>query len=90
MKRTLLCIAFLATGIFLPKVNAQTENDTLKKLSAKEQRETRWKEEDRKYYEQVKQNTIDALEQEKQNITETEKFELKKQIEKIDKRLEKG
>lgn len=74
----------------MPNVNAQTESDTLIELSAKEKRKAQRNEENKKYYERVKQNTIDALEQEKQNIVETEKFELKKQIEKIDERLDKG
>ena len=90
MKRTLLCIAFLATGIFLPKVNAQTESDTVKKLSAKEKKQTELDEREKEYYARVKQNTLDDLKEEKQNIIENEKFELKKIIADIDKKLEKG
>jgi hypothetical protein len=90
MKRTLLCIAFMATGIFLPKVNAQTEKDSVKQQSAEAKKVSWWNETDKEYYEELKKRKLEALETEKQNIVETEKFELKKLIEKIDKRLEKG
>lgn len=89
MKRTLLCIAFLATGIFLPKVNAQTEQDSVKKQD-KEKKENWWNETDQEYYERLKKRKLEAFEGEKENIVEAEKFDLKKQIEKIDERLEKG
>lgn len=88
MKQTLLCIAFLATGIFMPKLYAQTENDSVKQPSA--EKKSWWNETDKEYYEELKKRKIEALEEEKQNIVETEKFELKKQIEAIDKRLGKG
>lgn len=67
----------------MPKANAQTENDTLKKMS-------RWEQQQVENYENLKKNKLEALEQEKQDILETEKFELKKQIGEIEDRLEKG
>lgn len=82
----------MATGIFLPKVNAQTENDSVKKVVTKKNfydwlGEDTWTAED---YEKLKKRNLEALEAEKSNITEVEKFELKQQIEKIDERLKKG
>jgi len=80
----------MATGLFLPKVNAQTENDSVKKLPAQEKKESWWNETDMEYYQELKKRKLEALEGEKENIVEVEKFELKKQIEKIDDRFEKG
>jgi hypothetical protein len=90
MKQTLLCIAILATGIFMPKLNAQTVNDSVTKRYAEGKKQNWWNETDQDYYEELKKRKIEGLEGEKQNIVEAEKFELKKQIEVIDKRLEKG
>lgn len=89
MKRTLLCIAFMATGIFLPKINAQIANNPNLK-STPEEKMWWWNDYDHEYYEELKKRRLEAFEAEKQNIVEAEKFELKKIIEKIDKRLEKG
>jgi len=89
MKQTLLCIAFVATGIFLPKVNAQIENNPLLQSST-EKKMSWWNDYDHAYYEEIKKRRLEAFELEKQSIAEAEKFELKKIIEKIDKRLEKG
>lgn len=90
MKRILLCIAFVATGISLPKANAQTEKDSLKQTS-EEKKESWFKHQtNEEYYEDLKKRNLEAFEAEKENIVETEKFELKKLLEKIDKRLESG
>lgn len=88
MKRTLFFIAFLATGIFLPKTYGQTENDSIKNQSGKVM--SKWDQKQTEYYERIKKGSLEALEQEKQNILETEKFELKKQLAEIDDRLTKG
>ncbi|PZR07791.1 MAG: hypothetical protein DI539_23265 [Flavobacterium psychrophilum] len=87
MKRILLCIAFVATGISLPKANAQTEKDSVKQPAEKV---SWWNDYDHAYYEDHKKRKLEAFEAEKENIVETEKFELKKLLEKIDKRLENG
>ncbi len=86
MKPTLLCIAILVTGIFLPKVNAQTETDSLFKQD-NEKKKSIWNETDEDYYQRLKKGKLEALEAEKMNIVEAEKFDLKKQLEKIDERL---
>ena len=83
MKNTMLCFAILATGFLMPEMYAQTEQDTVKKLSNYEKK----MQED---YEYTKERKIGGLEQEKEDIAETEKFELKKRIAEIDSQLEKG
>lgn len=90
MKRILLCIAFVATGIFLPNANAQTEKDSLTKQRAKDKKVSWWNETEEQYYEKLKKQKLEAFEAEKENIVETEKYELKKQLEKIDDKLKGG
>lgn len=51
---------------------------------------SKWDQKQIEYYERIKKGSLEALEQEKQNILETEKFELKKQLAEIDDRLAKG
>lgn len=89
MKRYLLCIAFLATGLLVPKMSAQTVNDSIIK-PAEEPVVTKWQQNQREYYERMKTTRLEALNQEKQTILDTEKFELKKQIGEIDEKLERG
>lgn len=74
----------------MSKVNAQTVNDSLTKRYAEGKKPSWWNETDNEYYQEQKKRKIEALEEEKQNVVETEKFELKKQIEAVDKRLGKG
>lgn len=90
MKRILFCIAFAATGILMPKAYGQTENDSLNNTLGNQESMSRWEQSQIEYYEKRKAAQLEALEQEKKDIPETEKFELKKQIGEIDEKLEKG
>lgn len=79
--------AILATGLFLPTANAQTGNDSIKKpekkLSAYEKMAQERDAERKKEF-------IESLEKEKENITEEEKYRLRKTVEEITSNLEKG
>lgn len=83
MKRLFIYLAFAATGFCMPYANAQetkTVKDTIKgepNYSAQ-------------YAEKIKTQKLASLEQEKNNIADTEKFNLKKELEKITEQLEKG
>lgn len=87
MKHCLLCFAVLATGIFMPKMYAQTENDSIAKDTVGVL--PSYKNDDEEYYAKRKKEWLEAFEEEKRNIVETEKYDLKKLIDKIDTRLEK-
>lgn len=74
----------------MPKLYGQTEKDTVAYDSITGKKLKKWEIQDREYYEKRKKDRLEALQEEKQNIVETEKYELKKLIEIIDARLEKG
>lgn len=82
MKRLFIYLAFAATGFCMPDAIAQetkTAKDTIKgepNYSAQ-------------YAEKIKTQKLASLEQEKNNIIDTEKFNLKKELEKITEQLEK-
>lgn len=90
MKQTILCFALVATGFLMPKLYAQTEKDSVQYDAVTGKKLSKWDIEDKEYYEKRKKGNLEALQAEKQNITETEKYELKKFIEIVDSRLDKG
>jgi hypothetical protein len=90
MKHVILTFALVATGFVMPKLYAQTEKDAAVYDSITGKKLSKWEIEDREYYEKRKQRNLEALKEEQQNIIEAEKYELKKLIEIIDERLEKG
>ncbi|MFP9099916.1 hypothetical protein ACLI09_12775 [Flavobacterium sp. RHBU_24] len=84
MKRTILFFALVATGFSMPKLYAQTEQDTVKPGQSKSENELR------RYYDNLKKVTKEGLDQELLDIKEAEKEELKKRINEIDGQFEKG
>ena len=84
MKSAILFFALAATGISMPKMYAQTEQDTVKPGRSKSEKQLQ---ENYKYNKEVK---IGGLEQELEDIKEAEKFELKNRISEIDSQLEKN
>jgi hypothetical protein len=85
MKRLFIYIAFAATGLCMPSLNAQT---TEKKTEEKEP--DRFEQARKNELEKIKQRKLESLEQEKNNIAENEKFELKKVLDEINSKLEAG
>ncbi|MFL9845491.1 hypothetical protein [Flavobacterium rhizosphaerae] len=85
MKTKLFLVAIMAIGLAVPKSNAQVSKDT-----TKTKWEQRQEQRNREYYERNKKYKLESLQDEKQEITESEKFNLKKQIETIDDQFENG
>lgn len=85
--KKLMLIAIAATGLFLPKLNAQVLRDSLGYYELNENVRGRAPL-DFKDYEKYRKERIALLEQEKAQIVEDEKEALKKIIESIDARLE--
>lgn len=68
----------------MPKMYAQTEQDTLKSGGSKSEKQLQ------ENYQYSKEIKISGLEQELEDIKEAEKYELKKRLSEIDAQLEKG
>jgi len=73
----------MVTGLSMPDVSAQVTNTQKDSLNNENDYEAR-------YAARIKERKLSSLEQEKTNIADTEKFNLKKELEKITEHLDKG
>ena len=83
MKRLFFYFAFVAAGFCMPDANAQISES----VRATIPNGPTYSQE---YREKLKAKRLESLEQEKNSIAETEKFNLKKELEKIEEQLSKG
>lgn len=87
MKRLHLYFAILATGFPMLIANAQTETDSIKK---RQETTSDYESMTVKNSEARLKDYIERLEKEKERVAENEKYELRKTVEEINSKLEKG